>query len=106
MRSESESDSLIAFPRSCIRLLSRSSTFCPFRWAVAQPGDSAYCDATTGPSVPWPLSINKYSLDCTVEGASLQEFVGVIPFDRMKSCHKRIWRGRQESSLNTLFPPR
>ena len=31
MRSESESDSLIAFPRSCILLLRLSSNFGPFR---------------------------------------------------------------------------
>src|SRR5580692_13050529 len=37
MRSESESDSLIALPSSCINSLSFSSTHCPFLLAVGSP---------------------------------------------------------------------
>src|SRR5580698_6074387 len=34
MRSESDSESLMALPKSCIKLLRRSSTFCPFQRAL------------------------------------------------------------------------
>ena len=85
MRSESESDSLIAFPRSCIKLLRRSSTFCPFHWAL--PADSLLTVMQLqGHRFPM-TSIRRINVPLIVQAPGCREQVR-RSFDRMKSCPK------------------
>src|SRR6185312_4248411 len=72
IRSDSESDSLIAFPRSCIKLLRRSSKFGPFLRAFSVPDCTLQLRDQTFPD------FSDDFLDCTGERLTLQAFPRVL----------------------------